>query len=272
MTGMGVIMHKSFGRLLVATVGLGLMVQQASALPARIGLGIQDGGLPIAGHLVDGSTTAAPAAFVEFCMNYSSQCQGSRGGSEMALDAARWAELQSINASVNQRIVAKSDPVGEDHWTLGVNYGDCDDYAVQKRQALEERGWSPNALSLTAAYLPSGEGHLVLVVRTDRGEFVLDNLRDTVLAADRVHYRWVARQSPQHPQLWVRVNGSRHDGLQMVKLRHDEQSVAVTQVAASANPTETTGGIVKVEPKAEATVEAKSATPDATLQNYLLNR
>jgi len=296
MTGMGVVMNGYLGRLLGTAFALGLMAQQASALPARIGLGLQDGGLPIGGHLVDGSSTAAPAAFVEFCMNYATECQGSRDGSEMALDVARWTELQTINASVNQRIVPKPDPVGEDHWTLGVNYGDCDDYAVQKRQALEERGWPRNALSLTAAYLPNGEGHLVLVVRTDRGEFVLDNLRDAVLAADRVHYRWVARQSAQHPQLWVRVNGSRHDGLQMVKLRHDEQPAVVTPVAASANPTETTGGIVKVEPKpevkaepkAEAKVETKvepkadakvekvaevkAATPDATLQNYLLNR
>lgn len=268
MRRMGVVMRRFSKRSLLAMIGLGLMVQQASALPARIGLGLQDA-LPHAGHLVDGRFAAAPAAFVEFCANYAAQCLSTGGSPDVALDATKWDELRSINASVNGRITPMPDAPGEDHWTLGASRGDCDDYAVQKRKELQDRGWPSASLSLAAAYLPGNVGHLVLVVRTDRGEFVLDNLRDVILPADRVTYRWVARQSALHPMLWVKVNGARHDGVDMVRAPHGDQSATVTPAVAStradtAAPSETTGGIVKVA--------AKTDSASSTLENYLLNR
>lgn len=57
----------------------------------------------------------------------------------------------------------------------------------------------------------------MLTVRTDHGDFVLDNLRSRVVAADRTGYRWVARQSSIHPRLWVRIDGVARETIQVAK-------------------------------------------------------
>lgn len=264
MTRMGVVMNSNLIRAVSAAALFAAMVQSASALPARLGLGVgASGGVPVAGHLVEGRYTMPPAAFVEYCGNWSSQCDGGGAGRAMALDGDRWEELRRVNASVNGRIQPKADPVHEDHWTLGVDAGDCDEYAVQKRQALADRGWPASALALTVARLSNGDAHLVLVVRTDRGEFVLDNLRQDVVAADRANYRWLMRQSAMHPKLWVRVNGSAHESIDVARLRREEAATVATPAAVRADPTEVTGGT----PKAAAKADTQS-----TLMNYLLNR
>ncbi|MCE1238292.1 MAG: transglutaminase-like cysteine peptidase, partial [Hyphomicrobiales bacterium] len=56
-------------------------------------------------------------------------------------------------------------------------------------------------------FTQSGEGHLLLTVRTDRGDFALDNLRRSIVSVDHAGYRWVARQSTIHPRLWVMIDG-----------------------------------------------------------------
>lgn len=264
MTRMGVHMNSKLTGVVSAAVLLAATVQSASALPARLGLGFgASGDVPVAGHLVEGRFTMPPAAFVEYCNNWSSQCDGGGGGQPMALDGDRWEELRRVNASVNGRIQPKADPAHEDHWTLGADAGDCDEYAVQKRQALADRGWPASALTLTVARLSNGDGHLVLVVRTDRGEFVLDNLRQDVVAADRANYRWLMRQSAMHPKLWVRVNGSAHESIDVARLRREEQPVAATPAAMRADPADVTGAT----PKASVRSDSQS-----TLMNYLLNR
>lgn len=161
--------------------------------------------MPAGDHLIDGRVTLPPRAFVTFCETYVNQCSRQGEADEMRLDAAAWQTLRDVNREVNHRIVSRSDAPGTDVWQLNVSAGDCDEYALEKRRELLERGWSSSALSLAAAYIPSGEAHLVLTVRTSRGDFVLDNLRDSVSPADSTGYRWIARQSSLHPRLWVRV-------------------------------------------------------------------
>jgi predicted transglutaminase-like cysteine proteinase len=48
-----------------------------------------------------------------------------------------------------------------------------------------------------------GEGHAVLTVRTNRGEYVLDNLNKDVLPWSKTGYRFVKRQSQRNPNVWV---------------------------------------------------------------------
>ena len=259
-------MNTKTGHLIWAALALGVMSAPAAALPARLGLGITSD-LPSAGHLTEGGYTAPPAAFVEYCGKYSSQCTMSGSGA-VELDASRWAQLRDVQASVNARIAVKSDAKGEDHWDIGVSAGDCDDYAVTKRAELIDRGWPSSALALTVGFLPNGEGHLVLVARTDRGEFLLDNLRSEVVAADRVHYRWVARQSSVHPKLWVRVNGAKHDDLLLAKARRDRdearnQTTPAAFVASRPEKSEVTGQIAK---------PSASSSAASTLDAFLLNR
>jgi predicted transglutaminase-like cysteine proteinase len=45
----------------------------------------------------------------------------------------------------------------------------------------------------------------VLTLRTDRGEFILDNLTDQVRAWTSAPYRFVKRQSQSNPNVWVAI-------------------------------------------------------------------
>jgi predicted transglutaminase-like cysteine proteinase len=52
---------------------------------------------------------------------------------------------------------------------------------------------------------PDGEGHAVLTVRTDKGDFILDNLTDKVRQWDQTGYRFLKRQAEDHTGRWVTV-------------------------------------------------------------------
>jgi len=54
-----------------------------------------------------------------------------------------------------------------------------------------------------------GEGHAVLTVRTDKGEFILDNQNPEILAWFDTGYRFVKRQSQSDPNQWVSVGDPR---------------------------------------------------------------
>ena len=243
MTRMGIVMSNKFRSAAFALLALGLMAEPASAIPGRIGQGVLSV-LPSGGHLADGAITAAPRAFDDFCNSWTDQCNADGAGSMVALDEARWAELQEVNGHVNRHIRPQADDYGTDVWTIGAREGDCDDYAVEKRKELIDRGWPTNALSLSVAFIRSGEAHLLLVVRTDRGDFALDNLRSRVVAADRTGYRWIARQSTIHPRLWVRVDGILPDNIMVAKAEtppvptteRRKQPMVVAAVAKSQPP------------------------------------
>jgi predicted transglutaminase-like cysteine proteinase len=197
--------HRLLGAAL-ALVAVAATVGPAAAVPGRIAQGVLLA-LPSARHLTDGSVTAPPRAFEAFCAGDAARCSGDGVTAPLHLDGEHWADLDRVNRRVNRHIRPQADAPGTDVWTLGADAGDCDDYAVEKRRELIDLGWPVAPLALTVAFLSSGEPHLVLTVRTDRGDFVLDNLRNRVVAVEHTGYRWIARQSTIHPRLWVRVDG-----------------------------------------------------------------
>ena len=54
---------------------------------------------------------------------------------------------------------------------------------------------------------PDGEGHAVLTVRTDKGDYVLDNLNDKVEAWNQTGYRFLKRQAIDNTGRWVSIRG-----------------------------------------------------------------
>lgn len=160
--------------------------------------------------MVDGELTLAPMAFVRFCLDNPRQCQLAGEESVQLNDELR-KQLSDINLDVNRRIAPKADAPGKDRWSLNVTSGDCDDYAVQKRARLIENGWPPKALSLAAVKTAYGENHLVLTVRTNAGDLVLDNLFDSVVFYDETSYRWERRQSRTAPYYWVKLSNAKLD-------------------------------------------------------------
>ena len=57
-------------------------------------------------------------------------------------------------------------------------------------------------MRMTVVIDQDGAGHAVLMVRTDRGDFVLDNKQDAVLPWKRTGYVYVKREGAQGRE-WV---------------------------------------------------------------------
>ena len=124
-----------------------------------------------------------------------------------------WRDLVRVNRWVNETVKPMTDM---DHW--GViekwslptdGYGDCEDYVLLKRKMLIDAGWPREALLITVVRDKKGEGHAVLTVKTDKGEFVLDNQNENVLAWTETGYRFVKRQSQSDPNVWVSLGDDR---------------------------------------------------------------
>lgn len=153
-------------------------------------------------YIVARQTTLAPFAFVKFCKNNPADCTRGAGAATIALDAVRERELRRVNATVNRSIRAVNDSDGRDVWQAGVASGDCEDFALTKRRKLISLGWSPRALRMAVVRTRSGEGHAVLVVKTSRGDLVLDNRTGIIKPWRQTDLSWVKIQSGDNPRLW----------------------------------------------------------------------
>ncbi|TIT69168.1 MAG: transglutaminase, partial [Mesorhizobium sp.] len=120
-------------------------------------------------------------------------------------------KLASITAKVNAAVKPMSDYdiYGKDEvWAFpDKGVGDCEDYVLEKRRQLYRMGVSLADLLITVVRKPDGEGHAVLTVRTDRGDYVLDNLNDKVKAWDETGYRFLKRQAIDNTGRWVSIRG-----------------------------------------------------------------
>jgi predicted transglutaminase-like cysteine proteinase len=123
--------------------------------------------------------------------------------------------IMDINAMVNHKIEPISDL---DHWGVVESWdiptdgkGDCEDYALYKRKILTAMHFPAAALLMTIVYNRQQEGHAILTLVTDHGDFILDNQTDTILGWDQTGYRYVERQSQLDPNIWMRLNENAAD-------------------------------------------------------------
>jgi predicted transglutaminase-like cysteine proteinase len=157
---------------------------------------------PTVSYIVERQPTLAPFAQVRFCMQNPSECHTSEGASMVVLTDFNRQELVSTNNDVNHSIIGVNDQDGDDVWSVNVKSGDCEDYALTKRDHLIAKGWSPRALRIAVATTRSGEGHAVLVVKTDHGDLVLDNRTSRIKPWNETDLSWVKIQSGENPYLW----------------------------------------------------------------------
>jgi predicted transglutaminase-like cysteine proteinase len=157
----------------------------------------------------EGDYALAPFSFVQFCLDYPQECPKAAGPARVQLSNRGLAELANVNRLVNASIRPQPDGAAIPVWRLDVDAGDCNAYAVQKRHELIQRGWPAASLALAVVKTRRGEGHLVLTVRTDQGDLVLDNLRPNIVSWRRTGYAWIMRQSERNPQYWVELDGGR---------------------------------------------------------------
>ncbi|MCI4678342.1 transglutaminase-like cysteine peptidase [Rhodoblastus acidophilus] len=155
-----------------------------------------------------GGETSIPYGWLVFCGRYKSECSGpALAPVDVNLTASARREIEQVNTIVNHAV----EPVADiDHWGVVDRWdypvdgkGDCEDYALLKRRMLIERGYPRQALLITVVRDENNEGHAILTVKTNAGEFILDNLTDELKPVDQVTYRLVKRQSQQDPNVWV---------------------------------------------------------------------
>jgi predicted transglutaminase-like cysteine proteinase len=154
------------------------------------------------------SRTAAPFAHVIFCQSLPDECATQGGADTVQLDRDKRNELRRVNRMINRQIVAVNETPayrGADEWSLAPAEGDCEDFAITKRHNLIKMGWPAAALRLAIARTSWGEGHLVLVVRTNGGDLVLDNLTNSVRSWNKTGLTWEMIQSSDNPKNWYRI-------------------------------------------------------------------
>jgi predicted transglutaminase-like cysteine proteinase len=106
---------------------------------------------------------------------------------------------ERINSDVNARVTYKSDleQFGvPEFWQEAGKFGDCEDYALLKRELLKEQGFDAEKIHLATCWInvkADDTGHCVLIVETDNGQFILDNnLKDPVpLNFESVGYKYL---------------------------------------------------------------------------------
>jgi predicted transglutaminase-like cysteine proteinase len=161
-----------------------------------------------------GESSRPPIGWLEFCSERPRDCSsGVSVARDVVLSAKAWKDLVRVNRWVNDNIRPKTDL---EHWGVvekwsypDDGYGDCEDYVLLKRRMLMQAGWPREALLITVVREKSGDGHAVLTVKTDKGEFILDNQVEDVLLWSETNYRFVKRQSQQDPNVWVALGDPR---------------------------------------------------------------
>jgi predicted transglutaminase-like cysteine proteinase len=186
----------------------------AAILFAALGTGPAEAGSNGLIHVAVGATARAPIGYVEFCNEIPKECAASDSEPrDVVLTAKVWKDLIRVNKWANDSIAPITDM---DHWGVVEKWsypddgkGDCEDYVLLKRRMLMQAGWPREALLITVVRDKRGDGHAVLTVKTDKGDFILDNQEEQVLLWSETGYRFVKRQSQGNPNRWVALGDPR---------------------------------------------------------------
>ena len=129
------------------------------------------------------------------------------------LDHMHWAQLEQVQHYVNDKVhyVEDTSNYGQaEFWEIADTKGDCEDFALAKRQRLMEMGWPVEALRIATVYDERGDLHAVLTVDVTQengrpGTYVLDNRFSDVAPWQEMRgYQWVERQGYSE-YAWSRI-------------------------------------------------------------------
>lgn len=192
----------------VAVLALALLPSLASAMDSNVEPVVAS--RPVNAQIYGKSLP--PVGYVEFCAQGSDECKTTGGREErVAMSPDNWNMLVQVNTYVNGRIKPVSDQdlyhVAE-KWTYPTSAGDCEDYVLLKKRYLQSMGFSADELLITVLLDEKGDGHAVLTIVSDHGDFILDNRRDDILRWDQTPYKFLKRQSQLDPKQWVSLQKS----------------------------------------------------------------
>lgn len=152
------------------------------------------------------------AAWTDFCRREPGECAVDlREPTGIQLTPRLWQTIVSVNRHVNATIRAVTDM---EHWGVADQWdiptdgmGDCEDFQLLKRKLLAEAGLPRRAMRMTVVIDELGEGHAVLLIRTNRADLVLDNKTNTISPWFETGYVFVKRES-QDAVGWVSLGGA----------------------------------------------------------------
>ncbi len=105
--------------------------------------------------------------------------------------------VSDINDEVNASVTYQTDVQqysNPEFWEPAGKLGDCEDYALLKRNKLLEAGADDSQLGLVICFIqgvPKKEScHCVLWVNTDKGGFILDNRYQGLQRPTDLDYTW----------------------------------------------------------------------------------
>jgi predicted transglutaminase-like cysteine proteinase len=193
--------------VLICAAALAVSIATAAAGDRTASLGAMPNN-DRAAYIEVGETARAPIGWVEFCVRYKGECNTRPSAPrDVVLTQKAWTDMIKVNNWANDNIQPVTDM---DHWGVVEQWdypddgkGDCEDYVLLKRRMLMQAGWPREALLITVVRDKKGDGHAVLTVKTNRGEFILDNQESEVLAWNKTGYKFVKRQSQSDPNVWV---------------------------------------------------------------------
>jgi predicted transglutaminase-like cysteine proteinase len=175
--------------------------------PAKLGAAPGHAG---ATYAAVGAPTSVPYGWADFCRRYAGECDGGPlAPLDVNLTPSAMKEIERVDKWVNAHVKPVSDM---EHWGVIDQWdyptdgkGDCEDYALFKRKILIDEGFPRQALLMTVVKDEHNEGHAILTIKTNAGEFVLDNMNDEVKSWDRTGYRFVKRQSQTDQKVWLQI-------------------------------------------------------------------
>lgn len=152
--------------------------------------------------IVERSITSSPLGFQIFCLQNPNECK-SNSTKKTTYSSNLMRVASQINRKVNRTIRPRNDR-GIDKWSLNVRVGDCEDYVITKRSLLIQAGVPSGSLRIATAVTRTGIPHAVLIIRTNKGDFALDNRTNTIKLWHKTDLRMIA-MSGSNPKRWKKI-------------------------------------------------------------------
>lgn len=164
-------------------------------------------------HMWVGERMSAPGAWSYFCYQYRSECERPlMTPATILMNHDVMKQIRAINVQVNRTIESMTDALhwgSYEQWNFGEDgYGDCDDYVLRKKRELIAAGYPRSALLFTTVTDGNGDGHAILTIVTDKGDFILDNANDEVKPWYYSGYWLWYRQSQTDPNGWYSLRST----------------------------------------------------------------
>jgi predicted transglutaminase-like cysteine proteinase len=195
--------------LFSAAIGISATLLQ---MPAQAQMKIASSVIASSTQAPTSQETLPPIGWVQLCRDFAKDkrqpCNNQNlTALDVKLDDIAWKAMLKVNADVNREIEPATDM---EHWGVVDQWdfaddkkGDCEDYVLVKRQRLMEIGFPRQALLVTVVRDLQGEGHAILTIKTDKGDFIMDNMNSKLLPWTATGYKYIKRQSQENPNRWV---------------------------------------------------------------------